>query len=106
VVALLAISGFSTLGNFAAFFEVATATRLDGSRARVRLLPFMFFGFLVSLMAVTQESLTQLFTWRRRRDVVWHKTERYREGGNGNGASHGDDASHHANGPATAGERA
>ena len=93
LVALLAVSGFSTLGNFAAFFEVAAATRLDGSRARVRLLPFMFFGFLVSLMAVTQETLKQLFTLRRRRDVVWHKTERYREAvygnGNGNGNNNG-----------------
>jgi cellulose synthase/poly-beta-1,6-N-acetylglucosamine synthase-like glycosyltransferase len=78
VLAVLLVSAFSTLGNFAAFFEVATATRLDGSRNRVRLLPFLFFGFLVSLIAVSQESLRQLFRWRRKPPVVWHKTERYR----------------------------
>ena len=103
LLALLAISGFSTLGNFAAFFEVATATRLDGSRARVRLLPLMFFGFLVSLMAVTQESLKQLFTWKRRGDVVWHKTERYRDAANGNGNGygngHGNGDGHENSGP-------
>jgi cellulose synthase/poly-beta-1,6-N-acetylglucosamine synthase-like glycosyltransferase len=80
VLAVLAVCAFSTLGNFAAFFEVATATRLDGSRHRVRLLPFLFFGFLVSLVAVSQESLRQLLRFRRRPAVVWHKTERYRAG--------------------------
>jgi cellulose synthase/poly-beta-1,6-N-acetylglucosamine synthase-like glycosyltransferase len=59
VLAVLAVCAFSTLGNFAAFFEVATATRLDGSRNRVRLLPFLFFGFLVSLIAVSHESVRQ-----------------------------------------------
>jgi cellulose synthase/poly-beta-1,6-N-acetylglucosamine synthase-like glycosyltransferase len=80
VLVVLLVSAFSTLGNFAAFFEVATATRLDGSRNRVRLLPFLFFGFLVSLMAVSQETLLQFvgggLGMRRRR---WDKTERYRQ---------------------------
>jgi cellulose synthase/poly-beta-1,6-N-acetylglucosamine synthase-like glycosyltransferase len=89
VLAILIVSAFSTLGNFAAFFEVATATRLDGSRHRVRLLPFLFFGFLVSLIAVTQESLRQLFAWRRK-PPVWHKTERYRgDNTNGNRVANG-----------------
>jgi hypothetical protein len=79
LLAILVVSLFSTLGNFAAFFEVATATRLDGSRNRVRLLPFLFFGFLVSLMAVSQETLLQ-FVGRGfgRKKLVWNKTERYR----------------------------
>ena len=78
---VLLVSAFSTLGNFAAFFEVATATRLDGSRNRVRLLPFLFFGFLVSLMAVSQESILQ-FVGRGfgGRTIKWDKTERYRNG--------------------------
>jgi len=81
VLVVLLVSAFSTLGNFAAFFEVATATRLDGSRNRVRLLPFLFFGFLVSLVAVSQETLLQ-FTGRGlgiRRRRRWDKTERYRQ---------------------------
>jgi cellulose synthase/poly-beta-1,6-N-acetylglucosamine synthase-like glycosyltransferase len=86
---ILIVSAFSTLGNFAAFFEVATATRLDGSRNRVRLLPFLFFGFLVSLMAVSEETLLQFFgRGFGPRKLVWHKTERYRNGnGNGNGGA-------------------
>jgi cellulose synthase/poly-beta-1,6-N-acetylglucosamine synthase-like glycosyltransferase len=79
LVAVLAISSFSTVGNFAAFFEVAVAVRLDGSRNRVRLLPFLFFGFLVSAFAVIRASMPRWpnFPGRRRR-VVWHKTERHR----------------------------
>lgn len=78
---VLIVSAFSTLGNFAAFFEVAAATRLDGSRNRVRLLPFLFFGFLVSLMAVSQETILQFagrgLGWRSSKR--WDKTERYRQ---------------------------
>lgn len=95
ILMVLVISAFSTLGNFAAFFEVATATRLDGSRNRVRLLPFLFFGFLVSLMAVSQETLLQFagrgLGWRSSKR--WDKTERYRQaqaGGTGNGHGVGD----------------
>ncbi len=80
ILALLIVSAFSTLGNFAAFFEVAAATRLDGSRHRVRLLPFLFFGFLVSLIAVSQETILQ-FAGRGLggRAKKWDKTERYRQ---------------------------
>lgn len=93
ILVLLIVSAFSTLGNFAAFFEVATATRLDGSRHRVRLLPFLFFGFLVSLIAVSQETILQ-FVGRGlgRRTKTWDKTERYRQAqpsGNGNGDARG-----------------
>jgi cellulose synthase/poly-beta-1,6-N-acetylglucosamine synthase-like glycosyltransferase len=81
LVTLLAISSFSTVGNFAAFFEVAAAARLDGSRNRVRLLPFMFFGFLVSGVAVISASIPK---WRRRGKVTWDKTERHRNTNGGN----------------------
>lgn len=87
ILMLLIVSAFSTLGNFAAFFEVAAATRLDGSRHRVRLLPFLFFGFLVSLLAVSQETILQ-FVGRGlgRRAKRWDKTERYRQVQPGNGS--------------------
>jgi hypothetical protein len=67
------------LGNFAAFFEIATATRLDGSRQRIRLLPLTLFGFTVSLISVSQAM------WQQAQEslfgdaeLVWHKTERSR----------------------------
>lgn len=108
---LLAITSFNTVGNFAAFFEVATAARLDGSRERIRVLPFLLLGFLVSMFSVTRASLSRA-SWSRTRPIAWQKTERFRNpmnggngingrygnggtgnGGNGgNGGGHGDDA--------------
>ncbi len=74
---VLAISSFNTVGNFAAFFQVATASRLDGSRERNRMLPFLLLGFLVSTFSVARASLSRA-SWLRGRPVEWQKTERYR----------------------------
>ncbi|MGE0443308.1 MAG: glycosyltransferase family 2 protein [Gemmatimonadales bacterium] len=86
ILPVLSIATYSTLGNFAAFFEVATAARLDGSRNRIRLLPFLLFGFLVSLTSVSTATVTQLFQWLRGEDHHWEKTERYRNGNGGGDA--------------------
>lgn len=77
---LFGVASYSTMGNFAAFFQVAAAARLDGSRNRIRILPFMAFGFLVNLLAVSRATLSRA-SWRRpgRQGPDWHKTERYRQ---------------------------
>ena len=76
---VLALGAFTTLGNFAAFFEIAAAARLDGSRERIRLLPLTLFGFTVSLVSVSRAAWQQtneiLFG---ESELVWHKTERSR----------------------------
>jgi cellulose synthase/poly-beta-1,6-N-acetylglucosamine synthase-like glycosyltransferase len=79
-VAFLIVASYSTLGNFAAFFEVAAAARLDGYNRRVRLLPFLLAGYLVSLVAV----IRGMASMRRGpvgrngvRPLVWDKTKRY-----------------------------
>lgn len=76
-ITVLAISSFNTVGNFAAFFQVATASRLDGSRERIRMLPFLLLGFLVSTLSVARASLSRA-SWFRGRPMEWQKTERYR----------------------------
>ena len=76
---VLAVAMYGTLGNFAAFFEVAAAARLDGSRGRIKLVPFLIVGFLVSLVSVSIATLTQVFA-RGPRVVRWEKTERHRAG--------------------------
>jgi len=81
VYAILAVALYSTLGNFAAFFEVAAGARLDGSRARIKLLPFLIVGFLVSLVSVSWATITQMATFWRRDDHRWEKTERHRAKG-------------------------
>jgi cellulose synthase/poly-beta-1,6-N-acetylglucosamine synthase-like glycosyltransferase len=76
---VLALGTFTTLGNFAAFFEIAAATRLDGSRQRIRLLPLTLFGFTVSLISVSRAAWQQVqATILGEAELVWHKTERSR----------------------------
>jgi len=76
--AVLALAGFTTLGNFAAFFEIAAAAHLDHSRARVRLLPLTFLGFAVSLISVSRAAFQQVLDPVLRKELVWDKTERSR----------------------------
>jgi cellulose synthase/poly-beta-1,6-N-acetylglucosamine synthase-like glycosyltransferase len=84
IIVLFAVASYATLGNFAVFFEVASAARLDGSRNRIRLLPFLALGFLVNLLAVSRATLGRR-SWRPpgKRGPRWEKTERYRGGNNG-----------------------
>lgn len=77
LLAALAVASYNTVGNFAVFFEIGTAARLDGAPRRTRLLPLNAFGFLVSLVASSQAVLAGMIP-RRRQRVVWDKTERYR----------------------------
>jgi hypothetical protein len=77
-VAALAVASYSTVGNAAAFFEVAAATKLDGSRARCRLLPFLASAYLVSLVSVTRSLFPDDIFDGRKRGLVWDKTRRYR----------------------------
>lgn len=76
---VLALGAFTTLGNFAAFFEIAAAARLDGSRQRIRLLPLTLFGFTVSLISVSRAAYQQVHDGIfGQAELVWHKTERSR----------------------------
>src|SRR5438270_1065400 len=76
---VLALGAFTTLGNFAAFFEIGAAARLDGSRQRIRLLPLTLFGFTVSLISVSRAAWQQLNeSMFGQAELVWHKTERSR----------------------------
>jgi hypothetical protein len=73
--AVLSVASYNTLGNFAAFFEIATAARLDGYPRRIRLLPLNLLGFVVSLAATSSAVMKELLPGG---DFVWHKTERFR----------------------------
>ncbi len=77
---LLIVTCLTTVGNFAAFVQVAAAAHLDGHRQRIRLLPIMFCGFVVSLMAITKASIDGLLLDPLlRRELKWDKTARYRK---------------------------
>jgi len=78
VIALLAITAYGATGNFAAFFEIAAANRLDYTRQRICLLPFLVLGFGVSIFSVSQACLSQLLAPITRSQFHWDKTERFR----------------------------
>ena len=75
---LLALMGYSTLGNFAAFFEIVIAVLLDGNRNRIRLLPLNLLGFFVSMAAICQAVIGAVGDRLTGRGLVWEKTLRYR----------------------------
>ena len=77
---LVITTGFACVGNFAAFFEVAAAVHLDGHQRRLRLLPLLLTGFVVSMFAVSKASLDGLVLDKLlRRQFKWDKTVRYRQ---------------------------
>ena len=75
LIAALAVASYNTVGNAAAFFEIASGARLDGSAQRVRLLPLNLLGFLVSLVATSRAVIAEVLPGGA---LVWHKTERFR----------------------------
>jgi cellulose synthase/poly-beta-1,6-N-acetylglucosamine synthase-like glycosyltransferase len=78
VIALLSITAYSAVGNFAAFFEIAAAVRLDYTRQRVCLLPFLILGFGVSIFSVSRAFISQLMAPLTGAQFHWDKTERFR----------------------------
>jgi len=78
VIALLAFTAYSATGNFAAFFEIAAAARLDNTRQRVCLLPFLVLGFVVSVFSVSRACVDQLMAPITGAQFHWDKTERFR----------------------------
>lgn len=78
VIAMLFVFTYGSLGNFAAFFELAAGTHLDRQRANARLLPFMLLGFVVGVVAVSRSSLSSLRDSISRRELKWDRTERFR----------------------------
>jgi cellulose synthase/poly-beta-1,6-N-acetylglucosamine synthase-like glycosyltransferase len=78
VIAILVVTSYGTLGNFAAFFEIAAAMRLDGRRQSISLLSINILNFLVSLAATTRATFTHLLPPEVRKKHSWEKTERFR----------------------------
>jgi cellulose synthase/poly-beta-1,6-N-acetylglucosamine synthase-like glycosyltransferase len=76
LIIVLLVTIYSTLGNFATFYEVAAATHLDGTRHRARLIPFIAIGFLVTLFATAGGTLVQMISRDPRRRIRWQRTEK------------------------------
>jgi len=79
IIAVLAVTSYGALGNFAAFFEIAAALRIDGRTRAVRLLSINIFNFLVSLISTSKATVGQMFPFSRSKKLYWQKTARYRK---------------------------
>jgi cellulose synthase/poly-beta-1,6-N-acetylglucosamine synthase-like glycosyltransferase len=77
VIAILAVTSYGALGNFAAFFEIAAALRLDGRRQAISLLSINIFNFLVSLIATSRATFSPLVPGDKDRKSFWEKTDRF-----------------------------
>lgn len=79
LIPVLALMAYGTLGNFAAFLEIAIGVLLDGNRRRLRLMPLSLMGFVVSLFSISSSVWSLTLDRVLGRDIVWEKTLRYRK---------------------------
>jgi cellulose synthase/poly-beta-1,6-N-acetylglucosamine synthase-like glycosyltransferase len=78
VMAFLSVTTYAAVGNFAAFFEIAAAVRLDGNRKRLAILPVLALGFVVSIFSVSKAAISQIYAYCVNAEFHWDKTERFR----------------------------
>lgn len=75
--ALIFVMAYNSYGNFAPFYEIATALMMDGKSKDILMLPLMTFSFYFYLWNISMgfiDAIVDLFTFRR---VKWAKTERF-----------------------------
>lgn len=78
VIIIPLVAAYSSFGNFAPFFQIGTASFLDGIGDRIKLLPLFFFSFLYNVIFVSRGTLEAFADVLFRRQPVWQKTKRYR----------------------------
>ena len=75
--ALIFVMAYNSYGNFAPFYEIATALMMDGRRKDLLMLPLMTFSFYFYLWNISLgfiDAILDLLTFRK---VKWDKTERF-----------------------------
>ncbi|MEN3015671.1 MAG: glycosyltransferase [bacterium] len=75
---LLMIFAYNSYGNFAPFFQIATAAFLDNRIYSVRILPLFYFIFVFNIFYATLGFIDSIFDLISKRKVYWDKTERFR----------------------------
>jgi cellulose synthase/poly-beta-1,6-N-acetylglucosamine synthase-like glycosyltransferase len=78
IVVSFCVVTYNAFGNFAPFYQVASAALLDGMRERLYLLPFMFFMYLYNTWAVSTGMLDAAIDALGSRMPEWEKTQRFR----------------------------
>jgi len=72
------VVAYNSFGNFAPFYEIGAGSLLDGSKDRMKLLPFFLFNFAFNTWVISLGSARGIFSKATGRCVQWQKTARYR----------------------------
>lgn len=79
IIVMLFIAAYNTFGNVATFYQIGTASLLDGAVERVRLLPLFLFNFLYNLWYISLGFFDAIIDLLTKRKTLWDKTRRFRE---------------------------
>lgn len=74
----LFVASFNTLGNFAPFFQIGTASFIDGGTYRIRLLPLLIFNFFFNMLYMSMGFFEAIIDLITKREPKWDKTTRFR----------------------------
>ncbi|MEG1548704.1 MAG: glycosyltransferase family 2 protein [Clostridia bacterium] len=80
---LLFIGAYNSFGNFAPFYEIATALMMDGVNKDIRLLPLLTFNFYFYMWCIGRGYLDAVADLLTVRKVKWLKTVRFVTTGKG-----------------------
>lgn len=78
--AIFFIGAYNSYGNFAPFYEIATAQMIDGSKNDILLLPLLSFNFYFYLWNIGMGFVDAVIDLVTRRGVKWAKTHRFSQG--------------------------
>ena len=79
VLVFLYVAAFNSFGNFAPFYQIGTASLLDGITHRIRLLPFLMFYFVLNIWTITTGFFLAITDRVRNNQEApnWDKTQRF-----------------------------
>ncbi|MCP4632058.1 MAG: glycosyltransferase family 2 protein [candidate division Zixibacteria bacterium] len=78
ILIFLIVATYNSFGNFAPFYQIGTASYLDGTKDRIKLLPLFFFSFIFNIVSVSKGSSLAFADVMLGRTPKWQKTKRYR----------------------------
>ena len=75
--AVFFVGAYNSYGNFAPFYEIATALMVDGLKSDARLMPLLTFNFYFYMWNIGLGFIDAISDLLTKRKVKWAKTERF-----------------------------
>ncbi|MFR1758504.1 MAG: glycosyltransferase family 2 protein, partial [Christensenellaceae bacterium] len=75
--AVFFVGAYNSYGNFAPFYEIATALMVDGLKSDARLMPLLTFNFYFYMWNIGLGFMDAVSDLLTKRKVKWAKTERF-----------------------------